>query len=246
MPCEIPLKRWWPQAPGAEGEAAVSGVFVTGTDTEVGKTYVSVLAAKWLRAHGVDVGVMKPVETGCVEIDGRLVAADAQALVAAAGVADEMSLVVPCPLRKPLAPLVAAELEGTSVDVPTILESFRELSARHSFMIVEGAGGLLVPLTEECTMLDLALQMELPLVIVTASKLGAINHSLLTLEVAKARGLSVAALIVNFLTPESDEAQRTNAMTLGDLVSVPVLEIPYGGGREGPGFLGELMLELMG
>lgn len=224
----------------------MNGVFVTGTDTEVGKTYVSVLTAKWLRSRGIDVGVMKPVETGCVEIDGRLVAADAQALVAAAGVADEMSLVAPCCLRKPLAPLVAAELEGASVDVSMILECFRELSARHSFMIVEGAGGLLVPLTDECTILDLASQMELALLVVTASRLGAINHSLLTLEAAKAREVPVAGLVVNFLTPESDEAQRTNAMTLGDLVSVPVLEMPYGGGRESPGLLGELLLGLIG
>lgn len=91
-------------------------------------------------------------------------------------------------------------------------------------------------------MVDLAARMELPLLVVTASKLGAINHSLLTLEAAKARGVPVAALVVNFLTPESNEAQRTNAVALRDVVSVPVEEMPYGGGGEASRFLGELLL----
>ena len=221
----------------------MSGIFVTGTNTEVGKTYVSVLAAKWLRSRGVDVGVMKPVETGCVEIDGRRVAADAQALVASAGVTDEMSLVAPCTLRKPLAPLVAAELEGASIDPELILASFRELASRHSFMIVEGAGGLLVPLTDRYNMLDMAEEMQLPLLVVAASKLGAINHSLLTLDAARARGVPVSALVLNFLTPHPDEAQQTNAMTLRDLVSEPVLELPYGARLEAAEFLGEILLD---
>jgi dethiobiotin synthetase len=224
----------------------MNGVFITGTDTEVGKTYVSVLAAKWLRAKGVDVGVMKPVETGCVEIDGRLMAADAQALVAAAGVTDEMSLVTPCPLRKPLAPLVAAELGGGSVDPQEIMEAYRELATRHSFLIVEGVGGLIVPLTEKFTILDLVEQIGLPLIVVAANKLGAINHSLLTLEAAKARGISVAALMLNFLKPESDEAQQTNAMALRDLISEPVLEVPYGARWDTADFLGEVLLSEAG
>jgi dethiobiotin synthetase len=170
------------------------------------------------------------------------VAADAQALVASAGVTDEMSLVAPCTLRKPLAPLVAAELEGESIDPQLLLASFKELASRHSFMIVEGAGGLLVPLTGEYNMLDMAAEMGLPLLVVAASKLGAINHSLLTLEAARARGVPVSALVLNFLSSRADEAQQTNAMTLKDLVPEPVLEVPYGARLEAAEFLGEVLL----
>jgi len=220
----------------------VKGIFVTGTDTEVGKTFVSVLAAKWLRSRGVDVGVMKPVETGCVEIDGRLVAPDAHALVAAAGVTDEMSLVAPCPLRKPLAPLVASELEGRHVDTERIMEAFRELASRHSFLVVEGIGGLLVPLTDKHLVMDMVERMGFPLLVVAANKLGAINHSLLTVEAARARGLSVSALVLNLLTAHPDEAQQTNLMALRDLLAEPVMEMPYGGGAEAADFLGKLLL----
>jgi dethiobiotin synthetase len=224
-----------------------NGVFVTGTDTGVGKTYVSCLLLKWLKSKDVDAGVMKPVETGCdrglvpdsagSERSGDagstpsaegLVPEDALKLVEAAATSENMSLVAPFRFSKPVAPMVAAQEEGRAIDPQEILRCYRKISSLHSFTVVEGAGGLLVPITPEYSTLDLASDMDIPLLVVAASKLGVINHSLLTLEVIRARGLKVAALVLNNLDSEIDDARSTNAAALRELVSEPVVELRFG------------------
>ncbi len=175
----------------------IKGVFITGTDTGVGKTYVATGIAKALRSAGVDVGVMKPAETGCGLRLGKLIPHDATALVRAAEVRDSLSLVNPCRFRAPVAPSVASAIERKPIDPEKILKAFKTLSQRHEFMIVEGAGGIMVPLAEGYLFLDLAEAMGLPMVIVARPGLGTINHTLLTIEALRNRGIAIAGFVIN-------------------------------------------------
>jgi len=171
----------------------VKGLFVTGTDTGVGKTLVGCAIAAALRARGVDVGVMKPVETGVGE-RGPL---DALALAEASGSGDPIELVCPQRFALAAAPSVAAAGEGRVVDLRAIRSAWARLRERHAFALVEGAGGLLVPLRDDYAMADLARAIGLPLLVVARGALGTINHTLLTLEVAERRGLAVAGVVVS-------------------------------------------------
>ncbi len=125
------------------------GLFITGTDTGVGKTYVSCGIARSLRYSGVNVGVMKPAETGCRRRGHRLIPIDAISLMKAAGIADDLDLVNPYRFAKPLAPSAAAKLQGKRLYIPKIEKTFQRLSASHDFLIVEGAGGIMVPLARD-------------------------------------------------------------------------------------------------
>lgn len=223
-----------------------SGVFITGTDTGVGKTYVSVLALRMLRSCGVDVGAMKPIETGWATVGEGSVTRDAESLLEAAGATDEMRLVVPYRLKAPVAPLIAARKEGIEISPSKIHEAFDALSSRHNFVVVEGAGGLLVPITESYGMSDLAGDLGLPLLVVAASKLGAINHSALTLEACRARGLKVAGLVLNDISSDSDEARRTNLELLCELVPEPVVGLSNGAGVGEAGGLRKILLDIAG
>jgi len=169
------------------------GVFITGTDTGVGKTVVSCALARGLRATGVDVGVMKPAETGVLAA-GPL---DALALVRAAQVEDELDLVCPIQFEMPAAPQASAIAANRAVSIERIQDAYRELESRHSFMLVEGAGGLLVPLDEKTTMADLAEKLGLPVLIVARASLGTINHTLLTLEACATRCLDVVGVVLS-------------------------------------------------
>jgi len=170
----------------------VPGLFVTGTDTGVGKTVVACALARGLRERGLAVGVMKPVETG-VGAQGPL---DARDLQAAAGCTDPIAEICPVALPLAAAPLVAAAEAGIRIELPQLRERFSALAARHPFMIVEGAGGLLVPLTPRATMADLAAELGLPLLVVARGRLGTINHTRLTLEAAHTRGLALAGVVI--------------------------------------------------
>lgn len=169
------------------------GWFVTGTDTGVGKTVVACALAEQLRARGIDVGVMKPIETG-VGAQGPL---DAIALAEAAGAADPIELVCPLRLALPAAPDVAAAAEHRVLDLGAVRQAFDALRMRHERLVVEGAGGLLVPIAEGYAMADLARELGLPLLVVARGALGTVNHTRLTLEAAEARGLAVAGVVIS-------------------------------------------------
>jgi dethiobiotin synthetase len=173
---------------------SAAGFFVTGTDTGVGKTVVACALVRALRAAGVDVGAMKPIETG-VGAAGPL---DAIALRRAAGNLDPLEDVCPIQFELPAAPNVAAAHAGSVVDLERVEEAFSRISARRAAVIVEGAGGLLVPTKTGATMADLADALKLPLIVVARASLGTINHTLLTLEAARARGLDVAGVVISF------------------------------------------------
>ena len=197
------------------------GLFVTGTDTGVGKTFVARGIAAALRARGRRIGVMKPVETGCGAGLTRR-PADALALRAAAGSKLSLDRICPYQLDAPLAPDVAARLENTRIDPAAIVAAFHAIDDEHDLTLVEGAGGLLVPIVERYVMADLAHDLGLPLLVVVDSKLGAINHTLLTLEAASARGLAVRGYVLNHAAA-ADEAAATNASVLERCTATPCL-----------------------
>lgn len=184
----------------------LAGLFVTGTDTGVGKTVVACALARALRARGRGVGVLKPCETG-VGAEGPL---DALALRAAAGVDDALGEVCPERFALPAAPSVAAAAEGKAVDLERIRAAARRLRARHEILLVEGAGGLLVPLAPGFAMADLAVELGLPLLVAARAELGTINHTLLTLEAAERRGLALAGVVISHSRGALSEADTRN------------------------------------
>jgi dethiobiotin synthetase len=200
------------------------GLFVTGTDTGVGKTEVAAALVTGWRARGLDVGVMKPAQSG-VE-DGE--PTDADRLRDAAGGGDSLELVCPYSLRAPLAPAVAARLEGVEISLPHLIACAGELARRHQALVVEGAGGLLVPLTESHTYADLAVALGLPVLLVARAGLGTVNHVALTCEALRARGLAVAGVVLNRATAASDPSEPHNAAEIERLSAVRVIaSLPF-------------------
>lgn len=187
-----------------------AGVFVTGTDTGVGKTVVGCAIAEALRRRGLDVGVMKPIETG-VGTQGPL---DAIALAEAAGATDPIDLICPQRFELPAAPSVAAAREGTSVDLFAIRRAFLALRERHAYLLVEGAGGLLVPIASDYAMVDLMAELHLPILVVARAALGTVNHTLLTLEAIERRGLPLAGVVVSHGPRQISAADRENLAVL--------------------------------
>jgi len=186
------------------------GFFVTGTDTGVGKTLVACALLRALRERGLDAGAMKPIETGVGEA-GPL---DALALREAAGAGDPLDDVCPCRFALPAAPSVAAAHEGRSVDHARLRAAFARQAARHAWLVVEGAGGLLVPLDDATSMADLAAELGLPLLVVARGALGTINHTLLTLEAAARRGLAVAGVVISHAGGPLSDADAANLAAL--------------------------------
>ncbi len=176
----------------------IKGIFVTGTDTGVGKTYIAAGVAAELRRRGINVGVMKPAETGCAARNGRLIPDDALRLMKVARVRDSLSLVNPYRFPKPLAPSMAADLEKKKINLERIVDAYRKLSKRHDFMIVEGAGGIMVPLSGHHTYCDLANMLDIPALIVARPGLGTINHTLLTILALKEKKVPVSGVVINY------------------------------------------------
>ena len=196
--------------------------FLTGTDTNVGKTYVAGLLVRALRNAGVDCVGMKPICCG-----GR---ADAEALHAACDGAIPLNDVNPVWLRTPVAPYTAAMIENRAIDLALIRETFTRLRAAHASLIVEGVGGWRVPIGRDYFIGDLAAEFGLPVAVVVANKLGALNHALLTIESIRARGLECAGVLLNHTTSAAhDIAGITNRGMLEDIFGVPILyEIAHG------------------
>lgn len=205
-----------------------NGIFVTGTDTGVGKTVVAAGLAVALRKKGFDVGVMKPVESGCVRENGRLIPEDAVLLRNTAGCSDDLETINPYSLEHPLAPAVAAELEGVEISLNRIKQAYDTLVTRHRFVIVEGAGGALVPLTGRYFMADMAKELRIPMLIVCGANLGVINQTLLTEYYAEHEGISVVGVIMKNVSETRGLAEMTNPDAVKRWLRVPFLgTIPY-------------------
>ncbi|HEY4717205.1 MAG TPA: dethiobiotin synthase [bacterium] len=207
-----------------------NGIFITGTDTGVGKTFVACSLIRVLRDHRADIGVMKPVETGCRKRGRRLVPGDGVRLISAAGVLDPENLVVPYKFRTPLAPYAAAMIENRRINLSRIRKSFRCLSKLHEFLVVEGAGGLFVPLTRDYTFLDFIKETKLSVVIVAGNKLGVLNHIMLTVFCLKKYNINPELVILNNIESPGVPAQKTNLKILKRLLpGIKVLNFPYMG-----------------
>jgi dethiobiotin synthetase len=205
--------------------------FVTGTDTGVGKTLVSVGILAALRRRGLEVAALKPAETGCARTeDGTLIPADGILLRAAAGLDDvPLDVIVPHRYALPAAPAVAGRVEEVTFSLPRVEKCRATLLARAPrLLLVEGAGGLLVPFQDDLLCADLVARLGLPVVIVARAALGTINHTLLTVFEARRRGLKVAGVILNRLTEELGAAELSNAEEIARLGNVTVLgTVPY-------------------
>lgn len=212
------------------------GIFITGTDTGVGKTFFACALANHLRDIGYAVGVMKPAETGCAERGGELIPEDGVRLKEASGSAEPIEKICPYRLSEPLAPSVAAERAGVKIDIDNLLHVYGDISARHDITLVEGAGGLMVPLLPSYTYADLARVLKLPVIVVAANKLGAINHLLLTLEHAGCKGLLTLGYVLNRISKDSSQAAETNREVLMGLTGAPCLgELPFVESADGHG-----------
>lgn len=199
------------------------GLFVTGTDTGVGKTFVTCLLASHLKDY-MKVGVMKPAESDCEEVEGQWLPKDALRLKVAAGSHMPLDTICPYALPRLLAPAEAAREAGITIDLEHIKEKYRNIAEASDVVLVEGAGGLLVPLSHSCLYADLVRDLKLPLLIVARAGLGTVNHSLLTVESALSRGIRVIGVLLNENEScEHDASYWSNPRVLQDLASVPVL-----------------------
>lgn len=233
-----------------EGEELLKGVFISGTDTGVGKTIVSAVIIRALISRGIKVGAMKPFETGCKRSEHRsqstevrnresdLVPADGMFLRDMAEMYDPLDLIAPVRFEQALAPMVASEVEKKTIELETVFDFYNELSKKYDFMLVEGIGGLLVPLSRPplpnpaCRtyyVTDLIRDLKLPVIIVTRPELGTINHTLLSVNYALKEGLEVLGVIINSpANPGNTIAERTNPEVLKKLCPVPVIgTVPY-------------------
>ena len=201
----------------------IKGIFVTGTDTGVGKTMVSAALAHFLTERGLNVGIMKPAESG-VSDPARL-GNDGNLLQWAAKNSDTIEEISPYRLRAPLAPAQAAEKEGRFIDFAGLVATAQTLGKRHDFLIVEGAGGLMTPLSGGLLMADLAKAIGLPLLVVTTARLGTLNQTLLTIFAAQQMEIPVAGYIINRMPAQPDEAAETAPHTLSSLASADILGV---------------------
>lgn len=191
------------------------GLMITGTDTGVGKTYVGAIIVRSLRAQGYRVGVYKPVASGCVLKDGSLGFSDAAELWQAAGRPKTLEAVCPQAFLAPLAPHLAAAAEGKSIDRRLLRTGLSHWFPDFDWMIVEGAGGLLSPISDEDYVADLAAEFNYPLVIVAPNRLGVINAVMQTVTVARLHNLRIAGVVLNQLeSDETDPSQNLNQAEL--------------------------------
>ncbi|MBI5235571.1 MAG: dethiobiotin synthase [Deltaproteobacteria bacterium] len=173
--------------------------FITGTDTGVGKTFIARGLATAFMDMGLCVGVMKPVETGCRVKKGSLMPTDALMLMEAASSTDPLDVVNPYRFKTPVAPNIAARLERKKINLEKIINAFKTIAAKHDVTLVEGAGGILSPVTNDISNADLAQLLGLSVIIVVPSRIGAVNQALLAIEATRTRGIDIAAVALNRL-----------------------------------------------
>jgi adenosylmethionine-8-amino-7-oxononanoate aminotransferase len=195
------------------------GIFVLGTDTGVGKTFVAAGIIGLLRNHGIKIGVMKPVESGVVP--GQLT--DTDILIRSAGITrKDVRYINPYKFSMPLAPLPAAETDHQVIDIEKIVTAYGYLIKKYEFVVVEGAGGLIVPIKKDYTTIDLIKDLNLPVLIVARAGLGTINHTCLTVNQCRMNGITVVGVIMNGFTG-TDISEKTNPTQISNLTDVKIL-----------------------
>lgn len=204
----------------------IPGLFITGTDTGVGKTIIAGTIANWFARRQIRVGVCKPAATGCRLAREGLISDDAEFLAACAD--GDVPLDVICPQRfaEPLAPAVAAERAGVKLDWKAIDQALVLIAGRHEVLIVEGVGGALVPMDGKLFVRDMIEQLGLPAVVVARPGLGTINHTLLTLQSLRAAGISIAGVVINrYPTDNAGLAEETNLRAIEKWGQTPLLAV---------------------
>lgn len=200
------------------------GLFVTGTDTGVGKSVLAAAICAGLAARGKRVAAFKPVVTGLDDPPGEW-PPDHELLASVTG--QDAGSVAPWLFGPPASPHLAAELDGVLLEPTELLAAARRAGAWADALVCEGVGGLMVPLTPGYLVRDLALDMRMPIVVAARPGLGTINHTLLTLEAAGAAGLEVTAIVLNPWPEEPTEIERSNRETIARLAGTPVLTLPH-------------------
>lgn len=207
--------------------------FVTGIDTNVGKTLSSLLLLLNLRQKGFNAGYMKPVETGVkINPDGSKSYLDGRYLKEMSCLKSSLKDITPFTFKSPLSPYAAAKMEsdnnGEPICIKEILLKFYELNRVYDYMIVEGAGGMLVPLKKGHFVIDIAKYIDAGVILVTKAGLGMINHTLLNIEYAKTHGINIVGIIINNALNENDESVLSNKKTLSEYTDVPIIgDVPY-------------------
>lgn len=200
------------------------GVFVAGTDTEVGKTVVAATIAATLTRRGERVAVFKPVVTGLDELGGVL--PDHELLRRSAGSRQRTDGIAPYRFGPPLSPHLAAHLAETRIDPARLVLKARHAARNATVLVAEGVGGLMVPLTANYLVRDFALDLRMPVVIVARTGLGTINHTLLTVEAARSAGLDVASIVLTPWPKQPNEMELSNRMTIAERTRLPVYSLP--------------------
>ncbi len=203
--------------------------FITGTDTDVGKTHIACKLIEQYIAKGLTVIGMKPVAAGCELFGSEWVNEDVQKLTDASNVDAPQALVNPYCFREYIAPHIAAEKAGVAIEINKIVQAYDQLKTMADVVIVEGAGGFLVPLDNESSLADLAVALGIPVVLVVGMRLGCINHSLLSVEAIKARGLTMHGWVANEIAPQMQMYQENLETIARALGLAPMLEVKWEG-----------------
>jgi len=216
--------------------------FVTGTDTGIGKTYISLALIKYLQQQGQTVLGMKPVASGCERLEEGLRNEDALLLQAAASIKIAYESINPYAFELAVSPHIAAAQAGEEIKIQTIVKQYKDLSAMTDTVIVEGVGGWLVPLNQEQTVADLAVQLNLPVIVVVGMRLGCINQARLTFESIRQRGVTCKGWVANCIDPDM-QALNENIETIQQGANMPLLAtFPYASKGGNPLFNEEFSL----
>jgi len=200
--------------------------FITGTDTGVGKTHVSAALSAFLSLRkNMDVGVMKPFESGLAKRDKDSLPWDAICLKEASGSSDDLDMISPYTFDAPLAPEVAAALQNVTIDLELVDKIYDNIIQNHDIVIVEGAGGVLVPIKKDFFYIDLIKRWDVPVLVISRLGLGTINHTLLTCGLLQAKKVKIIGVILNNIEGLSDLAAKTNPEILKKYLNVPILGI---------------------
>jgi dethiobiotin synthetase len=202
------------------------GIFVTGTGTEVGKSVVSAAICAALAASGKKVAAYKPVVTGIGEEGGEGWPPDHELLASVVSSGQEASDIAPIRFEPPVSPHHAADLAGTKLDPPALVDAARRAAKDHDFIVCEGIGGILVPFTTGYMVRDLALDLGLPVLIAANPGLGTINHTLLTIEAARAGGLALLGVVLTPWPEEPSDLESSNREAIEQLGNVEVYGLP--------------------
>ena len=222
-----------------------AGLFITGTDTGVGKTLIAGAIARILTEGGKRVGVFKPIATGCRRDWEGLISEDTEFLACSANSEMPLSTITPVGYITPAAPIVSAAREGRPIEFSRIASAYEDICRHSDVVIVEGIGGVRVPLTEEFDVLDLAVEFDLPVVIVARPNLGTINHTLMTIDCVRAAHLTIAGLVINgYDATKAAVAEDTAGEVIARQSGVPVLAVvPFDEGVDiGQPSLGETIV----